>query len=540
MQQEYMSYLEDLIQEYLPKYFSEEELEELLGAEDIPLTGPNGLRKQLAEIDYEFFARSYFPEYCFLPPCGFHREQYQEMKWIEENSGGIKEIIAAPRESAKSTTWNTIYTTNNIVYKKKNYIVIISDTSTQAEDDLKKVRETLEDNEYILEDFGSLKGDSTWKNDAILTKNDVLVIARGSGKKIRGIKHKWYRPDLIILDDVENDENVNSPEQRRKLMNWFDKVVTKAGSTYTDIIVIGTILHYDSLLNNLLQRPGYRTKKYKAVIKDSDSPLWVEWEKIYTDLSNPNRTDDARAFFEAHKEEMTAGVELIWPEAKDIYYYKEALVNEGIAAYNSEFQNDPVDPSESWVTPDDFHYYDVLPPEEECIFKAAVDPSMGKNDTSDPSAICTMARDKNGYLYVVESDNERRHPDKIIQDLIDKQMRFNYQEVFAEDVQFQALMADNLRKESAKQGVYINVVTQPKPRGDKHTRIKQLQPLIKNGYIKFHRSQKSLIEQLIYLGKYKHDDEADALQMVTALFVMPEKEFEHSLMPNLTGVKMRR
>src|SRR5690606_34886692 len=184
---------------------------------------------------------------------------------------------------------------SNIVYKKKNYIVIISDTSTQAEDDLKKVRETLEDNEYILEDFGSLKGDSTWKNDAILTKNDVLVIARGSGKKIRGIKHKWYRPDLIILDDVENDENVNSPEQRRKLMNWFDKVVTKAGSTYTDIIVIGTILHYDSLLNNLLQRPGYRTKKYKAVIKDSDSPLWVEWEKIYTDLSNPNRTDDARA-----------------------------------------------------------------------------------------------------------------------------------------------------------------------------------------------------------------------------------------------------
>ena len=107
---------------------------------------------------------------------------------------------------------------------------------------------------------------------------------------------------MIILDDIENDENVRSPDQRKYLSNWFNKVVMLAGSKTTDVVVIGTILHYDSLLNNLLQKPGYRTKKYKAVIEDNNSPLWIDWKDIYCDKSNPNNIEDAYAFFLAHRE----------------------------------------------------------------------------------------------------------------------------------------------------------------------------------------------------------------------------------------------
>lgn len=534
-----MDYLSDLIIEYLPKHFDEAEIQDITDA-DIPLTGPNGIRLQLGRIDYEFFGRAYFPEYCSLPPCQFHHEQYAEMKRIEENGGGETVIIAAPRESAKSTSWNTIYTTNNAVYGKKHYIVLVSDSSSQAEDDLKQVKTSLEENEYILEDFGKLKGQSTWKTDAILTANDVLIVAKGSGKKIRGIKHKQYRPDLIILDDVENDENVRSADQRKYLKNWFNKVVMLAGSKNTDVVVIGTILHYDSLLNNLLQKPGYRTKKYKAVIEDNNNPLWLDWKEIYTDKSNENNIEDAYKFFLEHREEMEAGAEVIWPEAKDFYYYKRKLIDLGPAAYNSEYQNEPIDPDTSWITPDDFQYYDDLPELSECVVKGALDPSMGKNGKSDLSAICTMARDKNGYLYVVESDARRRSPDKQMLDVFDKQKRFHYQEFYIEAVAFQAYFAGNVQKESAKNGTYINIVTEPKPKGDKLNRIKsQLQPLIVNGYIKFHKSQQSLIEGLIYLGSLKYDDEPESLQMVAALFAQYEEEFEHSLMPDISGVNAR-
>ncbi len=541
---DYEQYLINLTFEYLDIHFPPEEVEKILA--ENPLTGTKGIRRLLGAIDYEYFARAYFPDYCFHAPCQFHHEQYREMRWIEKNAGGIKEIIAAPRESAKSTIWNTIYPTHQTVYKKRHYIVIISDSSTQAEDDLKKIKNTIEENEYILEDFGNLKGKDTWKTDAILTKTGVLLIARGSGKRIRGIKHKHYRPDLIILDDVENDENVQSPDQRAKLMNWFDKVVTKAGSNYTDIIMIGTVLHLDSLLYNLLtKRPGYRTKIYKAVIEDSKSPLWIDWEKIYTDLSNKNRADDAREFFEANKEEMTAGVELIWPEAKDIYYYREALINEGPAAYNSEFQNNPVDENNMWVTKEDFQYYDDegssgLPDLDICVVKGALDPSMGKNEKSDLAPICTVARDLNGYLYVVESDACRRNPDKQIEDIFTKHEKYNYREFYIEDVAFQAYLASNVQKASAKNGTYINIVTEPKPKGDKHARIKgQLQPMIKNGYIKFSVKQKSLVMGLIYLDFGKYDDEPEALQMVCALFSSFNKEFTHSMMPDITGINTK-
>jgi len=535
----YDEYLSDLVFEYLPKYFSEAEIEQM---SDKPLTGPQGLRRELGEIDYEFFGRSFFCDFCNLPPCQFHHEQFAEMKRIEDAGGGETIITAAPRESAKSTDWNTIYTANNAVYAKKHYIVLVSDSSDQAVDDLKQVKTALEENDYILEDFGRLKSDSMWKSDAILTKNDVLICAKGSGKKIRGIKHKQWRPDLIILDDVENDENVQSPDQRKKLMNWFNKVVMNAGSKYTDVVVIGTILHYDGLLNNLLQKAGYRTKKYKAVIEDNNSPLWIDWREIYIDKTNPRNIEDAYDFFLAHREEMETGSVVIWPEAKDLYYYKRKLVDLGPAAYNSEYQNEPIDPENSWVTEEDFHYYDGvdgtgLPLLAECIVKGACDPSMGKNDKSDLSGICTVERDANGYLYVVESDARRRKPDDIISDIFEKQRRFGYQEFYIEDVAFQAYFADNVQKESAKNGTYMNIVTEPKPKGEKHSRIRgQLQPMIKNGYLRFSHKQKSLIEGLIYLGSLKYDDEPESLQQVVALFAQMETDFVHTMMPDIAGV----
>ena len=139
----------------------------------------------------------------------------------------------------------------------------MSDSSEQAEGFLDDIKTELEDNGNIIMDFGSLKGEKAWRTGVILTKTDIKAEAIGSGKKVRGRRHRNWRPDLIVLDDIENDENVNTPEQRRKLKNWFDKAVSKAGDTYTDIMYIGTILHYDSLLNNVLQNPRYKTKKYR-------------------------------------------------------------------------------------------------------------------------------------------------------------------------------------------------------------------------------------------------------------------------------------
>ena len=143
----------------------------------------------------------------------------------------------------------------------KHYEIILSDSSEQAEGFLSDIKTELEENAALREDFGELEG-RVWKASVILLSNGVKIEALGAGKKIRGRRHKQWRPDLILCDDLENDENVNTPEQRKKLRDWFYKAVSKAGDTYTDIVYIGTLLHYDALLANVAKNPEYEAVRY--------------------------------------------------------------------------------------------------------------------------------------------------------------------------------------------------------------------------------------------------------------------------------------
>ena len=247
------------------------------------LTGKGGIRQRLGAVDMEFFGRAYFPHYFSRPSPEFHREldaiwQDGVLKGLTPSTpklvkqisrmNGCKRVVAAPRGHAKSTSLTFKGTIHAVVYGYKHYPIIISDSSDQAEGFLDNIRVEFEENEAIREDFGDLTG-KVWRSNVLVTSTNIKVEAIGSGKKIRGRKHRNWRPDLLILDDIENDENVRTPEQRAKLDSWFKKAVSKAGDDYTDIVYIGTLLHYDSLLANTLKNPGYKAIKYRAVISFS-------------------------------------------------------------------------------------------------------------------------------------------------------------------------------------------------------------------------------------------------------------------------------
>lgn len=196
-------------------------------------------------------------------------------------------------------------------YAYKHYEIILSDSSEQAEGFLTDIKTELEENAVLKEDFGELQG-RVWKSSVILLSNGVKIEAIGSGKKIRGRRHKQWRPDLIVCDDLENDENVNTPEQRKKLRDWFYKAVSKAGDTYTDIVYIGTLLHFDALLANVAKNPSYKSIRHQGVISfAANGELWDAWEAIFTDLTNEARQEKARDFYEANKTEMLEGTAVL-------------------------------------------------------------------------------------------------------------------------------------------------------------------------------------------------------------------------------------
>lgn len=506
-----------------------------------PLNGEKGLRKQLAAIDLEYFGRAYLGHYFVRESPKFHGEldqiwsegvlkglnPYKDAKEIDKLKG-CRRAIEAPRGHAKSTTFTFKDTIHAALYQYKHYVIILSDSSDQADGFLGDIKTELEDNVLIKEDFGNMEG-KVWKSNVILLKNGTKIESIGSGKKIRGRRHKQWRPDLIVLDDVENDENVNTPDQRKKLASWYYKAVSKAGDTYTDIVYIGTLLHYDSLLAKVANNPEYKTVKYQGVISfASNHELWDAWEVIYTNLANENRQEDARNFFEANKEDMLKGTEVLW-EAKLSYYDLMIVkVSEGEASFNSEIQNDPVDPDTCVFNEEWFSWYEPslidfsLP---QYVFFGANDPSLGKNKKSDTSAIITLAKDiKTGYLYVLFASIEKRKPDVIIEDAIatSKRLKTEYKKGFVEfgveTNQFQYFFKDIMSQRSAEASEYLPI-TEIQSVGNKDARIQSLQPFIKNGFIKFNREHKTLIKQLTEYPMGKNDDAPDCLQMVTKLAI---------------------
>lgn len=497
--------------------------------------GKKGLRKQLAAVDLEYFGRAYLAHYFVRKSPDFHRElnaiwqdgvlkglnPYLDKKAINKLPG-CKRGIAAPRGHAKSTNLTFKDALHATLYMYKHYIIILSDSSDQAEGFLADIKTELEENRIIIEDFGELQG-SKWTDSVFITKTNIKVEGIGSGKKIRGRRHRNWRPDLIILDDVENDENVNTPEQRKKLANWFYKAVSKAGDTYTDIVYIGTMLHYDSLLNKVLKNPSYKCIKYRGVISEAkNTDLWDQWESIYIDLENDAREEDAKAFFEMNKVDMLEGTEVLWEEKLSYYDLMVIKISEGEASFNSEIQNDPVDPDSCLFNPEWIDYYNEMEVDfrdKRYVPVGAIDPSLGKNKKSDYSTIIVLMLDTHtGYMFVYECSIEKRHPDVIITDSIETQRRLrrDYNKRFrkfgCETNQFQQFFKDTLAKESAKCGEYLPM-EEIFNKANKEMRIERLQPYIKNKYIKFNKKHKKLIEFITTYPMAAHDDPPDCLEM---------------------------
>lgn len=484
-------------------------------------------RKAQASLSLDYFCRTYFPHYFSKPSSSLHKyfsQRYLDMIQRAIQTGqGDKEANAAPRGNAKST-WGTFgLPLWAAAFRKRKFALIVSETRSQAESFLSFIKLELETNERLQQDFPELVGEGPkWTSDQIITRSGVKIQAAGAGQKLRGLRHGNCRPDLVIVDDLENDESVESPDQRRKLENWFFKALMKIGQPDTVFIVVGTILHYDSLLSRLLVKPGWKGKKFQAVIKWAmATSLWNEWERIFADIGNGKEQAEAAAdnYFEQHKEVMLAGTEVLWPEMEPYYYLMKMRVSDGPAYFESEKQNEPLNPEDQVFLEEWFIDWEDGLDLAGVPHAGSCDPSLGKqNKRSDPSVIMG-GRMKDRILYLDIADIEKRAPDRILTDILAYHERDPFDKFRFETVQFQEFFARTVEQTAHDKGITLNI-DEFKPNADKDLRIIRLQPWIKNGWIRFRPEMRELKRQLIYYrpkGRGGHDDGPDALEMLLGL-----------------------
>lgn len=262
---------------------------------------------------------------------------------------------------------------------------------------------------------------------------------------------------------------------------------------------------------------NYKERYYKAVELGNVVRKFLQYDE-------GDRTKYAEEFAQKY---LGKGQRTLYRYTKLSYYdLMEIKVSEGTASFNSELQNDPIDPESATFNPEWFDYYEpelVDFSSPEFVFVAANDPSLGKNKKSDTSSIINLALStKTGYMYVADASVERRKPDVIIDDVFEmnRRLKRDYKKGFykfgVEVVQFQYFFKEVMAAKSAEEGEYIPI-EEIQSTVNKVLRIESLQPVIKNKYLKFNREHKTLLKQLQEFPMGKNDDAPDGLQMAVQL-----------------------
>jgi len=463
------------------------------------------------ETGFRYFCETYFPHYLTKAPNVLHLHLFEALPKIVQNntSKGAREIKIAPRGAAKSTLVSQLFSLWVAVIKRRRYIMIGMDVYDQAAIMLAAIKTELEENPRLAQDFPDVVGGGrVWREGEIVMRNGVKLEAVGSRQKVRGRRHGPHRPDLFILDDIENDENVRSPEYRDKLESWVLKAVLKAGPAdgSIDVVIVGTLLMNDAVLVRLSRRPGWHTDKFASIIHYPDRmDLWDAWQEI---LLNEGE-DEADDFYAALRTDMDQGAVVNWPEEQPLEMLMKERA-ESPAAFESERQNNPVSQNAPFKALT--YWVQTIP---KLITFGALDPSLGKRaGRGDPSAILVGGfNTSTGVLDVLEASIRRRLPDVICEDMIAMQRSHKCTLWFAESVQFQEFLRTEVMKRAAKAGVPLAAMP-VQPLTDKRLRIERLQPPMAAGLIRLHVSQTTLIEQLTQWPDGEHDDGPDALEML--------------------------
>ena len=165
-----------------------------------------------------------------------------------------------------------------------------------------KIKDELENNQLLIEDFGIFKG-NRWNNNEIWIRGrrglDACIMIRGIDGSLRGIHFKQYRPQLVLLDDLLKDDTAKSETKREQVKSIFTDVFIPIGTRDTNILVVGTVLHEEDLMADLLKGkiPGVRSIRKASVIGWAErDDLWGEWEVKYNNLQDLDRIETAKSF----------------------------------------------------------------------------------------------------------------------------------------------------------------------------------------------------------------------------------------------------
>jgi phage terminase large subunit-like protein len=416
----------------------------------------------------------------------FHQEMYD---MVTHND---RVLIAAPRGFSKSCICARIYPLWLACYGLRKDILVISASEGLAIENMRYVKMSLENNELLRELYGDLVSDK-WRENHIEVKHHdgtvVTIRAKGAGGQIRG-----FRPDCLLLDDLETDDGVESEDQRKKLKDWVFKACLNCLLPGGQLVMMGTVLSQLSLLNELLL----------------DGNGWVK--KRYT------------AYVDGVQESGNA----LWPDARPHEWLQNRKKEIGTARFSAEYMNNPVSDEDAPIKVSQIRYWDELPEGLNCVI--ATDPAYSEDKKSDYKACALVGVSSNGNRYLIEYIRTHNPMGEYIQAIFSMWQRHR-EKVTAVGLPSTGIEREFFRSVTNK-AQELNIY--PPFVELKHTfttatggtvrsklaRIKAaLQPLFENGKYYIGRMHEEAKEEILTVNNAIHDDLVDCMAYCESLLV---------------------
>ena len=413
----------------------------------------------------------------------FHREM-----WGMVCSDNPNVAIAAPRGHAKTTAVTMAYVLASVLFNDRDCVMIVSSTYDLSARFLAALKGYLYNNDEMIKHFGPFKFEKDTEDEIIVkTKHGKFcIVGKGSEQgSVRGFKWGEKRPNLIVGDDLENDEVVANSERRRKFANWFMNVLIPCGGKGCKYRVVGTILHFDSLLENLMQSDGWLTARYSAhaSFDDFSEILWPE----------------------------------MWPEERLRSRRQMYIDSHNTEGYSQEYLNIPMSIEDMYFRPEDM--LEMQPDDHDKVmtYYAAADLAISKAERADYTVIGVMGVDSENFKYIVDIRKGRWDSLEIIEEMLSVNRRYHPEIFGLERGQVEKAIGPFLDTKMREHNEYIPLKLLS-PAGDKPTRAKSFQAMHKSGSVKFDQTASwyyGLEDEMMKFSnsgaKSGHDDQVDVI-----------------------------
>lgn len=436
-----------------------------------------------ARKDYEYFVETYFPHLA-KSKCG--KFQVDAAKWILANTRA-RAVFEWPRGHAKSThisllipLWLKIQENRTI-----NSMVLVSKSDESADELLSDLQAELQYNSLLIKDFGNQVVHGSWTTGKFRTTDGCFFVSIGRGQSPRGLKNRAFRPDYIVIDDIDDDEMARNQKRVKETFDWcLSALIGAMEMGRGRFMMVGNRIAKDCVLTRMIDRPSFHHVKINTYNNKGE----ISWKENYT-----------RDEIEQLRSDM------------------------GSRRFEKEYMNNPI--TEGTIFKEKhIRWGKMLPLREYRQLICYTDPSFKSGTQNDYKATVLCGITSTGEFHIIKCFADQTTVDTMVNwhyHIDDVIIKGSVPVLYYMEANFlQDLLLDEFAKRGVEEGNHIPVVGDKRSKGDKFARIEAMQPLFERGLVVLNENEKTfpgmlvLIDQLLSFekGSRSHDDAPDALE----------------------------